>query len=155
MIRPLTHCPNSQAKICLCPPARLPFSFSCFPLSISRIPTAPLADGFNTLRSLRSHVTEVSSVMTANVSEDDVNAASAASAAADAAADAAAGAEMAPQGQASPQPVQVSALPQHDYSNIQQPAPMMAQGNAAAAATATQVCTSSHRLPTKTPFPTD
>ena len=62
--------------------------------------------------------------MTANVSEDDVNAA-------------AAGAEVAPQGQASPQPV-VSALPQHDYSNIQQPAPMMAQGNAAAAA-ATQV----------------
>ena len=61
--------------------------------------------------------------MTANVSEDDVNAA--------------AGAEAAPQGQASPQAV-VSALPQHDYSNIQQPAPMMAQGNAAAA-TATQV----------------
>ena len=64
--------------------------------------------------------------MTANVSEDDVNAA------------AAAGAEAAPQGQASPQAV-VSALPQHDYSNIQQPAPMMAQQGNAAAATATQV----------------
>ena len=107
-------------------PTALPFSFSCFPPSISRIPAASLADGFNTLRSLRSHVTEVSSVMTANVSEDDVNAPAAS-----------AGAEVAPQGQASPQPV-VSALPQHDYSNIQQPAPMMAQGNAAAA-TATQV----------------
>ena len=111
------------------PSNALLFSFSCLPPSISRILAASLADGFNTLRSLRSHVTEVSSVMTANVSEDDVNAASAADAA---------GAEMAPQGQASPQPVQVSALPQHDYSNIQQPAPMMAQGNAAAS-TATQV----------------
>ena len=65
--------------------------------------------------------------MTANVSEDDVNAPAAS-----------AGAEVAPQGQASPQPV-VSALPQHDYSNIQQPAPMMAQQGNAAAATATQV----------------
>ena len=110
------------------PPDCAPVQFLLIPSVDKSHPAVPLADGFNTLRSLRSHVTEVSSVMTANVSEDDVNAPAAATAA---------GAEAAPQGQASPQPV-VSALPQHDYSNIQQPAPMMAQGNAAAA-TATQV----------------
>ena len=60
--------------------------------------------------------------MTANVSEDDVHSAAAA-------------AEGAPLGvgETSPLPPQpVSTLQQHDYSNIQQPAPMMAQGNAAA-----------------------
>ena len=104
------------------PPAR-PLSFHFAVPAISRILVFLLSDGFNTLRSLRSHVTEVSSVMTANVSEDDVHAA------------AAAAAEGAPLGvgETSPLPPQpVSTLQQHDYSNIQQPAPMMAQGNAAA-----------------------
>ena len=113
-----------------------PFSFFCFPPSISRILAVPLADGFNTLRSLRSHVTEVSSVMTANVSEDD-----------------AVGGAEAPLGQASPLPPRpVSTLQQHDYSNIQQPAPMMAQGNAAPA-TATQVRRRIVCLNTNTTFP--
>ncbi len=40
--------------------------------TVDSIP-APLSDGFNTLRSLRSHVTEVSSVMSANVSEEAAN----------------------------------------------------------------------------------
>ena len=90
------------------------------------------SDGFNTLRSLRSHVTEVSSVMTANVSEDDdMN-------------NAVATVAEVPLGQTAsplpppPQPV-VSTLQQHDYSNIQQPAPMMPRGGNAAAGPATQV----------------
>ena len=112
------------------PPRHL--SLHLFVQAISPILVFPLSDGFNTLRSLRSHVTEVSSVMTANVSEDDdVN-------------DAVATVAEVPLGRTAsplpppPQPV-VSTLQQHDYSNIQQPAPMMPRGGNAAAGTATQV----------------
>lgn len=107
---------SSWRRMRLMPIAKKPprhLSLHLFVQAISPILVFPLSDGFNTLRSLRSHVTEVSSVMTANVSEDD----------------AVAGAE-APLGGASPLPPRpVSTLQQHDYSNIQQPAPMMPQGN--------------------------
>ena len=119
--------PNAMASSALSPSAAsLSLSFHIFVPAISRSFAASLSDGFNTLRSLRRHVTEVSSVMTANVSEDDVNAVATAEASL---------------GQNSPLPPQpvVSTLPQHDYSNIQQPAPMMPQGNNVAGP-ATQVC---------------
>jgi hypothetical protein len=93
-----------------------------------------LSDGFNTLRSVRSHVTEVSSVMTANVSED--------------AADGNGGFQhhphhqhqhVAPVGQMSP-PQPVSTLvQQHNYSNIQQPAPVMPSSSNANVMTSSQV----------------
>ena len=74
------------------------------------------ADGFSTLRSVRSHVTEVSSVMTANVSDP-----------------ASSGGRLKPaplqqqqqQQQLSPPAQPVSTL-QHNYSNIQQPSPVLA-----------------------------
>jgi len=71
-------------------------------------------DGFSTLRSVRSHVTEVSSVMTANVSDP-----------------ASSGGRLKPpplqqhQQQLSPPAQPVSTL-QHNYSNIQQPSPVLA-----------------------------
>ena len=72
-----------------------------------------LLDGFNTLRSVRSHVTEVSSVMTANVSDPPSSGG----------AGGGAGPQIAPPSQLSP-PQPISTL-QHNYSNIQQPAPML------------------------------
>ena len=69
-------------------------------------------DGFGTLRSVRSHVTEVSSVMTANVSDPPSSGGG--------------GGGLRPTKQQFSPPAQPVSTLQHNYSNIQQPSPVLA-----------------------------
>eukprot|EP00095_Tigriopus_kingsejongensis_P002709 maker-scaffold809_size94238-snap-gene-0.26 protein:Tk02709 transcript:maker-scaffold809_size94238-snap-gene-0.26-mRNA-1 annotation:"myosin-i heavy chain" len=81
----------------------------------------PQADGFSTLRSMQSHVTEVSSVMTGNVSDPSTNSADLLAQSEDngnvTEPRLIANAQLSP-----PQPVNTI---QHNYYNIQQPAPLV------------------------------
>ena len=88
---------------------------SALTASFSRnpLPQFLVSDGFNTLRSVRSHVTEVSSVMTANVSDPPSSGGGGGGVVS----------QLAPPSQLSP-PQPISTL-QHNYSNIQQPAAML------------------------------
>ena len=93
--------------------------------------TFSIVEGFNTLRSVKSHVTEVSSVMTANVSDPSTNGGNPSqqppSSMANTNAVPVTSPPMPPTTSACqlspPQPV--NTLQQHNYSNIQQPAAVM------------------------------
>ena len=95
------------------------------------IHTFSIVEGFNTLRSVKSHVTEVSSVMTANVSDPSTNGGNPSqqppSSMANTNAVPVTSPPMPPTTSACqlspPQPV--NTLQQHNYSNIQQPAAVM------------------------------
>ena len=83
-----------------------------------------ISDAFNTLRSVRSHVTEVSSVMTANVS-DPASSNGAPPLPETGPAHSNTNSGLTPPSQMSP-PRPISTL-QHNYSNIPQPAPVIPQ----------------------------